>query len=175
MFEMFEIVRFLFFRSFWICWNVVSCFRCVLYYKLLFLMCLSDSVYFSVYMKMFWRYVWTFLWKMSQKCEQFSYEIFWGIFVGFGGVLNGPLPPPPPQRQCQSSLPGGKNMKNHICLLVFLIFMKKIENPWKNTRMMTSWSIRRVAFVFILVCIKPVRIKKPKDCSNINYFRKVTF
>ena len=55
-FEVFEI-----FRIFWIVGNDVLYFWCVLYYKLLLFMRLSDSVSFSVYMNIFQRCFSTFL------------------------------------------------------------------------------------------------------------------
>ena len=43
-FEVFEKVRC--FENVWICWTCIFYFWCVLYYKLLILLRLSDSVYF---------------------------------------------------------------------------------------------------------------------------------
>ena len=68
-----------------------------------------------------WRYLKDILkiflnisWKMSQKCKQCSYELFFetlGRFLWFGGGPKWPPHHPHPRRQCQSSLPGEKNMK----------------------------------------------------------------
>ena len=60
-FEHFENIR-----TFWICWKCVFYFGCVLSYKLLFSMRLSDSVSFSVYMNMFKKYACTFF----EKCPE---------------------------------------------------------------------------------------------------------
>ena len=112
-------------RKNWICWNICLHFGCVLYYKLLCLMRLSDSVSFSVYMKIFWRYFWTFLENMSQKCEQFSYELLFCDCLGFG-VLNGP--PPPPSPASMSKFPSGWKRLKTIVLNDFLWFYKKLKN-----------------------------------------------
>ena len=61
------------FRKMWVFGNVCLYFWCSLYYKLLFLMRLSDSVSFSVYEHISFHL--HFL-KNVQKCEYFSYNLF---------------------------------------------------------------------------------------------------
>ena len=96
----FEHIPFVFVANIYF-WNLFLYFGCVLYYKLLVLMRLSDSLSFSVYMKIFSFFL-NFL--ISQKCEHFSYERFFEFLGNFGC----PKWSPHPQRQCQSSLLGGK-------------------------------------------------------------------
>ena len=122
----FFVFRFSIFSNiFWHFWSGLC-------YRLLFLMRLSDSVYFFVQMKIFCFFSDFIFWKMSQKCEQYSYDLFviFGDFFGFMGS-----PHPHPRRQCQSSLPGERMWK----IIVFWWFLwKELENKWKM-------ALRRVA------------------------------
>ena len=81
---------------------------------------------------------------MIQKCEFFGTNyLFVFLRYCFFWVLNGP-PKPHPRRQCQRSLPGEKHMEKYVFYWFheFYVFFLKI-----CTKMITSCSIRRVAFV----------------------------
>ena len=101
---------------------------CNLYYKLLFLMRLSDAVSFSVYMNIFQTYLCYTCGKMTQKCEQFSHELFFCDFGRFV-VLNAPHHSPTPSPASMSKFPPGEKIlkKNVFVCDLFVIFVNKIE------------------------------------------------
>ena len=72
---------------------------------------------------------------------------FWRFFL-IWGILGGPNwspPHPHPRRQCQSSLPGEKYERKLFFVMIFYGFYG--EKLKKYTKVITSCSIRRVAFV----------------------------
>ena len=128
--------------------NVFLYFWSALYYKLLILMRLSNSVYFSVYMNIFQRYVFTIFEKCPEVWTIFVRTIFWDVFCfgGIGGVLNGPPTPTHTHTHTSpasmSKFPSGGNNygKWWFCndVLCFL---------WQKIKKMLLKRSRRVAFV----------------------------
>ena len=122
-------------------WNVFLYCWCVLYYKLLFLMRLSDSLSFSVYMNIFQRYFRTFFEHFMNKClrsvnNSRTKDSLW--FFRFGRIFKdlwGPIwsPPPPPSPASMSkSPPGGKKYgKKHLVRTLWFL--------WKNWKMVLKW------------------------------------
>ena len=115
---------------------------CVLYYKLLCLMRLSDFCRFL--------YIWTFLFKDTFQHFLKNVPKVWTIFVRtislwflkisfWGGgllVLNGP---PPQSRVSMSKFPSEGKIRKNCFGIFFIIFMKSLK-------MVIKW-LRRVAFV----------------------------
>ena len=124
---------FKYFRSFEIVVNAFYYYWCVLYYKLLFLMRISDSVSFSVYMNIFWWCVSTCLEKCPEVWTHFVRTVFGECFCDFCLICC----PPHPHPWRQSKFPTrGKIEKTCVCL-----FLKNRKMTLKLSR---RWSIPRV-------------------------------
>ena len=112
-----------------IVWNVFLYFWCVLYYKLLFWMRLSEFVYFlyiGTYFKCIFDICWT---NVPEVWTIFVRTIFLRLF-GIFGVLNGPPPTPIPIPGVNVKLPfRGKEIRK---IIVFLRFNDFCDFFWKN-------------------------------------------